>query len=48
MRVRNFLVMRLFAKMKMRRNRVLEEVNQEISREDEEENEVSTLRKCIL
>ena len=39
-RVRHFFVMRFFAEMKMRRNRMLEEVHQEISREDEEENHV--------
>ena len=40
MRMRDLLVMRLLAKMKMRRNRMLEEVNQKIPGKNKEENRV--------
>ena len=44
-RVRNLLVMRFFAKMKMRREGVLEKMHQEIAREDEHENRVGVVEK---
>ena len=45
MRVRHLLVMRLFAKMEMRRHRMLEKMHHEISREDENENRVGVVEK---
>ena len=43
MRVRNFFVMRLLSKMKMRRDRMLEKVHQKISGKHEKENRIREL-----